>query len=163
MYSSVMNIQNPPKWASTHLTNLLSQSAHVTEDTAKINKCQQQMVSPPNQTTDDHYSRHLETVNNEKDEDEDCQGKSGDEKNQADELTKNEIDEDEDEPKDEEPKVFQVEDVDLPSLVTKPNSKPTSPLLKILKPSENFAFGKATGGTKPVRLRFKIFSKRWKN
>lgn len=78
-------------------------------------------TSPSNQTTliensDDHYNRHLENIVTALNLDEEEQ-LDDDEINEP-KSDKKTNDEDDDLIRDDEPKVFQVEDVDLPSLIT---------------------------------------------
>lgn len=157
MYSSVMN--NPPKWASAHQANVISaQSSDCIENQNKKILSPTQRLEGEN--TDEHFSRHLDNLNATNENDEEPQAENDEESDlkiaEANEkmsslksnLLMNNVDDEEDDPKYDEPKVFQVEDVDLPSLITKPNSKPTSPLMNIVK-SENFAFTKAPSLNKP--------------
>jgi hypothetical protein len=119
-------MNQPPKWSIQSNRHLQQQQ-------------QEQTSTPTGDNTDDHYSRHLETVPN--DNKNDGEDDHDEDANSADENGNN--NEEEEEVKDDEPKVFQVEDVDLPSLITKPNSsKPTSPLVNALKPAENNNFNK---------------------
>ncbi len=124
MYSTVSMTQ-PPKWSIQSNLQLKSQQQQ-----------QDQNSSPRSDNTDDHYSRHLETVPNDVQND-------GEDHQDEDVKRADENNDEEEEVKDDEPKVFQVEDVDLPSLITKPNSpKPKSPLINALKPAENSNFNK---------------------
>lgn len=124
-----------PKWASTHQTNIIHQQQQQQNSVQKS-------PSPLPKNPDEHYSRHLENVPNCKDDEDDCSETDSSQAAKSTEEEKSSKEEEEDElHRDDEPKVFQVEDVDLPSLITKPNSKPTSPLLNGMKPVDNLAFG----------------------
>lgn len=132
MYTTVISNSNTPKWAAPHQNNLITVQQH---------------KSP----TDEHYSRHLEAVHNndvssclnDEEPTNELENKNT-EKGSDEEEVKVNNEEDEDDPKYDEPKIFQVEDVDLPSLITKPSSKQTSPLLNILKSENTFSFAKSS-------------------
>jgi len=146
MYSTI-NTANPPKWA----TSLHQQSSLVAAQNAE----DKQLVSSPPQhqprnfklaanNTDEHFSRHLDNLVEkslvcEKDEPQEASNvKMGAEQ---DEEEEHEYDE---------PKAFQVEDVDLPPLVTKTSPKPTSSKV------EKLVFNKVLTVTKNVSPLLKV-------
>ena len=149
-------MNQPPKWSSMH--NNHTKPVVNEENTRNILSPKQTLLKQEN--TDEHFSRHLENLNekslnnNEEDVEEEevvddeyevnqtSGGLQNKENLKSKDLLMSHVDEDEDEPRYDEPKVFQVEDVDLPSLVTKPTSKPTSPLSNLVKKTDVFNFNK---------------------
>lgn len=141
-----MNTQNPPKWASVHQTTLMAAAAKNEDIKKSLSSPPQQCFTNPNNgtNTDEHFSRHLENLTEKNVNGDDKDEHEADHDQDDSNVKVNPTEHDEEEYDDDEPKAFQVEDVDLPSLVTKPssNSKPTSPMIDTLK-VEKFAFSKA--------------------
>lgn len=158
MYST-MNTQNPPKWASVHQTTLMAAAAKNEDIKRSLSSPPQHQprgfANPNNGTnTDEHFSRHLDNLTEKSMNRDDKDEQDVDQDNEDSNVKVNPAEHDEEEFDDDEPKAFQVEDVDLPSLVTKPssNSKPTSPMMDTIK-VEKFAFSKAKlTVTKTVRI-----------